>query len=146
MALTSTELRKLNGAARVPSISTSDRLWPKLRSSSTCAPNASLPCEPWRTPPDSCGILVEKSSIVSADCSLICSSPVDATGLLLVRPGIAIRVPVTTMSSPVTGTLGSAAAGAVCACATPGTCARAMARAATATVCRYDVTMMESLP
>ena len=148
MELTSTELRKLNGAARVPSISTSERLCPKLRSSSTCAPKASLPCDPCRTPPDSCGSLVEKSSIVSADCRRICCSLVDATGLLAVRPGTAMRVPVTTISfagaavsAAASGVAASCGAGAACAVACVGICTNATASAASATAFPCDLSI-----
>src|SRR3546814_19931681 len=63
--LTSTALRKLNGMARVPLISTRVRFCPRLRRSRVCAPNASLPTDVEFTPPASCGILTEKSSIVT---------------------------------------------------------------------------------
>ncbi len=98
MELTSTELRKLKGTARVPSISTKVRLWPRLRRSNTWAPKESLPCAASRTPPASCGSSVEKSRMVNAFSSLICSRDVESTGLVEVIPVRGMREPVTTTS------------------------------------------------
>ena len=82
---------------RLPSISTRVRVEPRPRRLTVAVPFEPLETlEPWAA--KACGRLFTRSSTRDTPCALMSAAETEVTGATLVRFGVGIRVPVTTIS------------------------------------------------
>jgi len=100
MTLVSTTPNRLNGTTRRPSISTTVRLSPRPRRFTVAPPLAPL-LVPGPIEGIAPGTILRKSSAATGWVRAISSLLTVITGLLVVRPGIEMREPVTWMRSRV---------------------------------------------